>query len=187
MIMTSARKHWVKLGFGTCAAIALFCLSASASANTHQFMVPMNGAQETPPNSSTATGSCTATLDDVTGAVTFSGTFSGLAANATAAHIHGLAGPGVAAAVLIPATSVTAATDGTFSGSGTLSAANVTGMLAGQTYCNVHDATFPSGEIRGQLVGNPVPALPLPLVGLLALALAGAGAWAARRRLTFGL
>src|SRR5262249_14722721 len=61
----------------------------------------MNGAQEVPTNASTATGSCSATLNIATGAVTFNGSFSGLGTNATAAHIHGLAPVGMSAGVLI--------------------------------------------------------------------------------------
>jgi hypothetical protein len=60
------------------------------------------------------------------------------------------------------------ATDGTrFSGSGTLSAANMAGLLAGQTYLNVHTAANPGGEIRGQV---PEPSsICLSMLGLICL------------------
>src|SRR5207249_387416 len=76
----------------------------------------------------------------------------------TGVHIHGLAGPGVAAPIIIALTlDQPGATTGTFSGSGTLTAAQITGMENGQTYVNVHSNVFPSGEIRGQLFLVPEP------------------------------
>jgi hypothetical protein len=47
-------------------------------------------------------------------------------------------------------------------------AAFIAGFLAGQSYANIHDATFPGGEIRGQLTPEPGTAL-LLVVGLAPL------------------
>ena len=67
-------------------------------------------------------------------------------------RIHGLAGPGVSAPVIIGLTLDTpGATTGTFSGSGTLNAVQIAGMEAGNTDVEVHSQVFPGGEIRGQL------------------------------------
>jgi hypothetical protein len=40
---------------------------------------------------------------------------------------------------------------GMFSGSGTLIAADIAMMIAGDTYLNVHTNLNPNGEIRGQI------------------------------------
>src|SRR5262249_1169431 len=73
----------------------------------------MTGDQENPPTGSPGTGGCRVVLDEVTGALTMSGSFSGLAGTANNAHIHGPAPVGMNAPVLVPAT-FTAATSGQF-------------------------------------------------------------------------
>jgi hypothetical protein len=95
-------------------------------------------------------------LNQTTGAVTVTGSFTGLTGAATAAHIHGLATPPAAAAVLLTLTP-TAATDGTLMGSGTLNPTDVTGMIAGMTYLNIHTAANPAGEIRGDINAPGTP------------------------------
>jgi hypothetical protein len=108
------------------------------------------------------------------------GSYQSMSSSVTAAHIHGLAAPGANAGVLI-SLPPTGGTTGNFSGSGTLSAANVTGMLNGLTYVNVHTTSNPLGEIRGQIV-QQVPSLsPVWLVALVLLAAAG-GAFVLTRR-----
>src|SRR5439155_16570840 len=68
------------------------------------FVANLNGAQETPPNSSTATGTATVLLspDETTARVSLN--FSGLSTPETAAHIHGPGAPGVSALILFPLT-----------------------------------------------------------------------------------
>ena len=103
-------------------------------------------------DSGTATGTATVTLNETTGAVSVSGTFSGLSGPATMAHIHGLeTSPGVGNENVIVPLVATAATSGTLTGSGTLTPAEVTGMLAGLTYLNIHTAAHSGGEIRGNI------------------------------------
>ena len=136
------------------------CLvGASASAAILTFDANLDGLQETPPNASPAFGFCELTLNDVSGLVTITtGTYQDLLGGSTGVHIHGLAGPGVPAPIIIALTlDQPGATTGTFSGSGTLTAAQITGMENGQTYVNVHSNVFPSGEIRGQLFLVPEP------------------------------
>jgi hypothetical protein len=99
-----------------------------------------------------AMGTATVTLNETTGAVSVSGTFSGLTGPAMAAHIHGLeTAPGVGNENIIVTLVATAATSGTLTGSGTLTPAEVTGMLAGLTYLNIHTALHSAGEIRGNI------------------------------------
>ncbi len=142
----------------------------------------MTGGQETPVNASAATGTCSASVDPSTLQVSFSGAFSGLGAQASAASLRGLAGRGAMGPVLLAQTTLTAGASGTFSGSGTLTSAQVAGILAGETYCEMDDAAFPSGEIRGQLtIPSVVPALSVESLALLVALLACAGV--ARRRI----
>ncbi len=136
----------------------VFGITASGNAILYNWTTTvMSGLEEVPPNASPGTGLVTGTLDDVTGnwSVT-SGSFSGLTAPATAAHIHGPAGPGVNAGVIGPLT-VVGGTSGSLSGAGVFTVAQVTAMVNGQTYVNVHSSTFPGGEIRGQITATPVP------------------------------
>src|SRR6185503_8302290 len=90
--------------------------------------------------------------------VFLTGNFSGLAANATDAHIHE-AVTGVDGGVIVTL-SATPFTSGTVTGNGVISSASAGAMISGQTYVNIHNASFPGGEIRAQL-GNLV--LPVKL------------------------
>lgn len=125
--------------------------------------------QEVPPTPSPGTGSGLVTLDTATGAVTASGTLANLLSPAIAAHIHGLAPPGVNARVLI-GLSVDCALSGIFSGSGCLSPSNAQGMIEGSTCINSHTAAFLGGEIHGQIILMPASgtASALAVLSLLA-------------------
>src|SRR4051812_4228120 len=72
----------------------------SGGLNVSTFMMTMTGAQETPPNNSAGTANATVILNRNNGAVTVTGSFTGLGSSATAAHIHGPAGVGVAGPAL---------------------------------------------------------------------------------------
>lgn len=134
-----------------CAAL----LAAPAAATVHTLTATANGVEETPANLSLGLATATFSLDDVAMTVTITtGGYTGLMTNASTAHIHGLSGLGVAAPVMIPLL-VTGGTTGTLSGGGSLSAAEVAGMLNGQTYLNVHTTGLPNGEIRGQILKAP--------------------------------
>ncbi|MDX6577345.1 MAG: hypothetical protein QOE96_3298, partial [Blastocatellia bacterium] len=109
------------------------------------FTATLNGAQETPPNNSTAIGTATLLLspDEQTALVSLS--FNGLSSAQTAAHIHGPAAPGTAGAVLFPLPNGSF-TDFLISPSAT----DVQNLKNGQLYLNVHSSNFLNGEIRGQ-------------------------------------
>jgi hypothetical protein len=63
-------------------------------------------------------------------------------------------------------------------GNATTEAAFVTGLEAGLAYVNIHDANFPGGEIRGQLV----PTVPEPSTwAMMILGFAGVGFMTYRR------
>jgi CHRD domain len=170
----TTNKCALRSGFALTAAFCvLLVTSAPARAATQTLSGSMTGAQAVPSNSSAATGTCTVALDEASDVVTFSGTFTGLGAQAFSASIHGLAGPGVLAPVLVSQNAITSGTSGTFSGSAALTPFLTAGMAAGQTYCEIDDAAFPGGEIRAALIpqGPPVPALPTRAIGALALIL----------------
>src|SRR5262245_2247246 len=115
--MTRGLSIW-----GVCLLMTAGTRSASAAVRVFTSNT-MTAAQvvPSPAGASAATGSCSVIVDDQTGRVTISGSFSGLNAPATGAAIYGPAGPGSGPApILIPATSVPAATSGAFSGAGTL-------------------------------------------------------------------
>jgi CHRD domain len=153
-------------------AVGMLCFTVGAAASDFDFELKaeLRGINEVPPIASNATGSFRATPNS-DGTFSFTLRFSGLAANASVAHIH-FGQKKVAGGVMIflcgggnqPA--CPAATSGTVTG--TFSAANVTGPMAqgiapgdfvtavrqifkDATYVNVHNATFPAGEIRGQV------------------------------------
>jgi hypothetical protein len=163
--------------------VAAFNFASPASAlGTHTLFANLSGSQEVPANGSLGQGLCTVTMDDVTGAVSVTGNYSGLSTSATLAHIHGLAPPGSNAGIIVSLTP-SGGTSGTVSGSGSLTPAQVTGMLAGNTYVNIHTTSLPAGEIRGQIT-TAVPSMPWSYVaGFTMLALAGC-AFVLRRRTT---
>jgi uncharacterized repeat protein (TIGR01451 family) len=109
------------------------------------FTANLNGAQETPPNNSTASGTATLLLspDEQTARVTLN--FNGLSSAETAAHIHGPAAPGAVGSVLFPLPNGSF-TDFLISPS----PADVQNLKNGLLYVNVHSSNFLNGEIRGQ-------------------------------------
>jgi len=74
-----------------------------------------------------------------------------LSAPATAAHIHGPADTNGVAMVLQPLTG-TFATSGTLAGKLVLAQSQLTNVIDGMTYMNIHNTNHPNGEIRGQAV-----------------------------------
>ena len=127
------------------------------------FTATLNGSQEVPPNASTATGSGTVFLNDAQTTITVNLNFAGLAAPATMAHIHGPASPGTNAPVIFPFTGVPNATSGTIpEQTFAITPTQVSQLMNGLFYFNVHNATFPGGEIRGQISGSAPPPSPTP-------------------------
>lgn len=163
------------LAIAAAAAIAACSGSSSTTAptstgNVVTFKATMNGVSENPANSSTGTGSFTATLDTVTNAFTWDLVFTGLTSNVTAGHIHGPveiaslnAGTTINFASSPGATFSLGQTTGTAHGTATLTAATaitatINGdslkklLFAAKTYANVHTVNNPGGEIRGTIV-----------------------------------
>lgn len=188
------------------AALAFICCAltapAPAAASITIFDATLTGAQVNPATPSSASGSATVTVNDVLDTVSVNLVFAGLAVPATASHIHCCAPPGTNAAVAIPMTGFPSATSGSYSATfdltnptswnaafvtahggttGTAFSYLLNGMLAGDSYINIHDSTYPGGEISGQLAAVPEPATwVLLLIGFGAI---GTSLHVARRRL----
>lgn len=109
------------------------------------FVANLNGAQEVPPNNSSATGTATLLLspDEKDARLTLN--FSGLSSAQTDAHIHGPAAAGVSAPPIFPL-----ANGNLDDVVITLTPADVQNLKNGLWYINVHSSNFPGGEIRGQ-------------------------------------
>lgn len=144
-----------------------------------EFRADLRGLQEVPVTLSGAQGTLALTINDTDTSVHFILEFSGLQAAVGAAHIH-VAQPDVNGGVTVffcgtvPAGFPARAAcplNGTVEGDFT--AADVIGLTsqqlevnnlpkllaairAGRTYGNVHTATSPGGEIRGQILPNDV-------------------------------
>jgi PKD repeat protein len=112
------------------------------------FVAALAGGDETPPNSSPAMGTGSATLN-ADGTLTYTITSTGFATAFMAAHVHH-APPGVPGPILfgIDCDAEGTACSGT---SPPLGAEQKAALLAGDTYFNLHTDAFPGGEIRGQL------------------------------------
>ncbi len=123
----------------------LFC--GAAQAETVAFNATMNGATEVPPKTTDGKGTASASLDTTTKVLTYGVQYTGLSGPATAAHFHGPAEPGANAPVVMPFPTPTSPIQGT----ATLTDAQMTDLMAGKWYANVHTAANPAGEIRGQL------------------------------------
>jgi len=109
------------------------------------FTATLTGGQETPPNSSTATGAATLLLSPDENTARVSLNFSGLSSAQTGAHIHGPAAAGASAPILFPLV------NGQLSDVViALTPTDVQNLKNGLLYVNVHTSNFPNGEIRGQ-------------------------------------
>jgi len=113
---------------------------------TTSFSATMNGSSEVPANASTATGTATLTFNTQTKILSGTVTYTGI--TVSAAHIHKGA-VGVSGNVVFPFTG-TLTSPISFT-STALTAEQEADLNAGLYYVNLHSATYPDGEIRGQL------------------------------------
>jgi hypothetical protein len=161
----------------------------------------LTGSQEVPPNASPATGFVTLTIngDILMVDLSWDGLIGG---NPAASHIHCCTPPGNNVTVAIGFPGFPAVTSGTYSntfdltdpaiytdnfrnnfGGGTgagAEAALLAGLAASQAYVNIHNAVYPGGEIRADIVPEPA-SMGLAAAGLAVLLLRNMRRGASRR------
>lgn len=116
--------------------------------------LPMVGSQEVPATPSKAYGAVDVNYNKKTKRLSYNITWNGLAAPITGAHIHGIAGRGMNAAVVHPFTDkIPKEKSGNYSGSVMVDEVNIkeADLLAGKYYFNLHNSEYPMGEIRAQI------------------------------------
>jgi hypothetical protein len=121
---------------------------SAAHAETITLKADLKGANEVPPNTSPATGKAEATLNTDTRLLTWTVTYADLTGPAVGAHFHGPSEPGKNAGIVLPFKTVQSPIEGT----ATLTETQAADLLAGKWYSNVHTATNPGGELRGQMM-----------------------------------
>jgi CHRD domain/PEP-CTERM motif len=188
-------------------ALLLVVIAPISQSSIIVFTESLSGPQESPPNASPGTGFATITLNTGANSLHVVVSFSGLLGTTTASHIHCCTAlPGTGTAMVATTTPTFAGFPlGVTSGSydnvldlmmtssynpafvtaegGTVAgaeAALIAGMLAGDTYLNIHTTVVPGGEIRGFL---PAAAPEPTTIALLGIGLAGF-AVSRRRKLT---
>jgi hypothetical protein len=172
-------------------------LASPTHAAPVDFFATLSGDAEIPPTGSSATGTAHVTFDNVAHTLVVQASFAGLSTPDIAAHIHCcVPQPGnTGVATVMPAfpafplnvtsgnymsltplntldlttynSAFVSANGGT---AASAEAALFNGMVAGQSYFNIHTAQFAGGEIRGILVTPEPGTLLLLSVGLTGLA-----------------
>ncbi|HKH91039.1 MAG TPA: CHRD domain-containing protein [Gemmatimonadaceae bacterium] len=140
------------------AATAVACGSDSTvTPKDPTFVATLNGAGEFPVNNLPGTGSATIVKSGNT--YTYTITYAGMSGALTGGHIHGPAGPGANALVIVPFANATGAPasgtlTGTFTSTNNVAITNDSLdvlMRTGNAYVNLHTDLNKGGEIRGQL------------------------------------
>ncbi|MCY1167052.1 CHRD domain protein [compost metagenome] len=146
------RRQVSRLSLSAFTVVAFAAMTGCGMMNQPSNMVALStqlrGANQVPPNASTASGSVDAVFNKDTNLLRWKVNYTGLSGPATAAHFHGPAAIGANAGVVLGWTApITSPMDG----SATLTSAQAADLLAGRWYANVHTAAYPAGEIRGQM------------------------------------
>jgi hypothetical protein len=116
------------------------------------FIVHMSGPEEVPPADPDAVGTAYVVIRPATNEVCWSYNVAGMDLPASAAHIHKGA-VGVSGPVVVPLSPADIA--GAANGCATAAADVISAILADPSsyYVNVHNAAFPNGALRGNLLG----------------------------------
>ncbi len=117
-----------------------------AFADMLKFKATLDGASQSPPVDTKATGTADVTVDTTAKTISWTIKDQDLSGPATAAHFHGPADVGANAAPEIDISKMIDA------GTAPITDAQLADLNAGKIYLNVHTAKFPNGEIRGQVM-----------------------------------
>ncbi|MFM0321857.1 CHRD domain-containing protein [Caballeronia glebae] len=145
-MISTCRPHvrWI-------AVLMLTTLAASiAHADTVALKANLQPSSEVPPRVSKGHGILDATFDTDTKVLTWTATYAELSGPVTMAHFHGPAPVGQNAKVQVPVDKKALASP--MKGQATLTDPQVTDLMAGQWYFNIHTQENPTGELRGQVV-----------------------------------
>ncbi|MFC0169883.1 CHRD domain-containing protein [Pseudoduganella danionis] len=200
--------RWTQLAAAAGLLLGLAAAMPAAQAAASNYTAILTGAQEAPPNASTAIGATVVRFDASTHMLEIDAAFGGLLGDSTAAHIHcctSMAGSGTAPVMTeLPTllgfplgersgayshvfdTSLSSTWNPAFIAShgGTTAGAEsafAMGLDSGTAYFNIHSTLYPQGEIRGFL--QQAPAVPEPAsIAMLGLGLPAVLLVARRRR-----
>lgn len=129
------------------AALGALLVSGAASAAITRYPLNLSGAQETPPVTTAATGLGELELDDEAKTLKGKIQYGGLSGAPKAAHIHkGACGESGGVVKPLPDPTIDELDVDV-----TLTDAEITDLVAGNLYVNIHTDANESGEIRGQL------------------------------------
>ncbi|BBA43346.1 MULTISPECIES: CHRD domain-containing protein [Burkholderia] len=140
----------LKLRLLQVALLAGVLAAGSAAAETVRLSANLQPSSEVPPTATKGSGDVEATYDTATHMLQWKVTYEHLTGPATAAHFHGPAPVGQNAGVQVPIPKGDLASP--IKGSKELTDAQVTDLMGGKWYFNVHTKEHPAGEIRGQVM-----------------------------------
>ncbi|WP_374729908.1 CHRD domain-containing protein [Caballeronia temeraria] len=124
--------------------------ATTAQADTIDLKGNLQPSSEVPPRVSKGHGILDATFDTDTKVLAWTATYAELSGPVTMAHFHGPAPVGQNAKVQVPIDKKALASP--MKGQATLTDVQVTDLMAGQWYFNIHTQENPTGEIRGQVM-----------------------------------
>lgn len=146
------RRQVTRISLAAITVVALAAMTGcgmmSRQSNMVAFSTQLRGANEVPAVASQGSGSVDAVLNKDTNLFRWKINYTGLTDPATAGHFHGPAAIGVNAGVVVPWPSPMRSP---MEGSATLTSAQAADLMAGRWYANIHTATNPGGELRGQM------------------------------------
>jgi CHRD domain len=121
-------------------------VSAPAYAEVLTFKAVLDGASQSPPVDTKATGTADIKVDTEAKTITWTIKSADLSGPPNAAHFHG---PAAVGANADPEIDISKMID---AGTSPITEAQIADLQGGMIYLNIHTEKFPKGEIRGQVV-----------------------------------